>query len=316
LQVVAGRAALERRLVRPVVTVGSFDGIHVGHRSILSTVVARAHAHGGTATVVTFDPHPRKVLSPDRAPLLLSTTEQRLEQIAEAGIDVTILEPFTAGFARTSPEEFVREYLHAGLAPVEVYVGYDFRFGKDREGSMRMLTELGPRLGFAVTIIPEVTIDGEDVNSTRIRELVQEGDMAKVDRLLGRPYAVRGCVGRGDRRGRTLGFPTLNLEPENELLPATGVYEGRVRFLDDGHPPAGSQFVAVSNVGRRPTFDAGERVVCESHLLDFDADAYDRRIEVAFHSRLRTEQRFADVEALRTQIAADVEETRRRSSAP
>ena len=310
MRVVAGSAALGERLVRPVLTVGSFDGIHLGHRSILDTVVARARARGGTATVVTFDPHPRKVLSPDHAPRLLSTPEQRLEWIAEAGIDVTLIEPFTEAFAHTPPERFVREYLHAGLAPVEVYVGYDFRFGRDREGSMRLLTELGPRLGFAVTIIPEVTIDGEDVNSTRIRELVTEGDVGRSARLLGRPYAIRGRVVAGDRRGRTLGFPTVNLEPENELLPAPGVYAAQVRLLEGGGPP-GPLFGGVCNVGRRPTFDAGERIVCETHLFDFDRDVYGSRIEVRFHARIRSEQRFPGPEALKARIALDAAEARR-----
>lgn len=312
MQVVAGSAALEERLIRPVVTVGSFDGIHLGHRAILATVVERARAHDGTATVVTFEPHPRKVLHPERPPQLLSTTEQRLELIAGANIDLTILEPFTPEFSRTPPERFVREYLHRRLGPVEVYVGYDFRFGHDREGSMRMLTELGPRLGFAVTIIPEVTIDGQDVNSTRIRELVGQGEAATAARLLGRPYALRGRVVPGDRRGRGLGFPTLNLDPENELLPGSGVYAGQVRFLDEGAPPQSAVFGAVTNVGSRPTFDAGERIVCESHLLDFAGDAYGRRIEVSFLARLRPEQRFPSGDALRRQIAADVDETRRR----
>lgn len=311
MRVFAGSASIDHRLVRPVVTVGSFDGIHLGHLSILETVVERARAHDGTATVVTFEPHPRKVLHPERPPRLLSTTEQRLELIEAAGIDATILEPFTPEFSRTPPERFVREYLHRGLAPVEVYVGYDFRFGHDREGSMRLLTELGPRLGFAVTIVPEVTIGGEDVNSTRIRALVAQGEASTAARLLGRPYALRGRVAPGDRRGRGLGFPTLNLAPENELLPGTGVYAGRVRFLDDGAPAAGSVFAAVTNVGRRPTFDAGERVVCESHLLDFAADATGRRIEVVFVDRLRAERRFPSGDALREQIARDVDEARR-----
>ncbi len=311
MRVVRGSAALGAPLVRPVVTVGSFDGIHLGHRSILDTVVTRARARQGTATVVTFDPHPRRVLQPDRAPRLLSTPEQRLERIAACGIDVTIVEPFTPEFAKTPPERFVREYLHEGLDPVEVYVGYDFRFGRDREGSMRLLTELGPRLGFAVTIIPEVTVDGEDVNSTRIRELLSGGDVATAGRLLGRPYAVRGTVVQGDRRGRTLGFPTANLAAENELLPAPGVYAGRVCFLDAGSPPPGVRLGTVTNVGRRPTFDAGEAITCESHLLDVDADLYGRRLEVDFRVRLRPEQRFPGVEALREQIARDVREARR-----
>lgn len=311
MRVVRGSAALGAPLVRPVVTVGSFDGIHLGHRSILDTVVTRARARQGTATVVTFDPHPRRVLQPDRAPLLLSTPEQRLERIAACGIDVTIVEPFTPEFAKTPPERFVREYLYEGLDPVEVYVGYDFRFGRDREGSMRLLTELGPRLGFAVTIIPEVTVDGEDVNSTRIRELLSGGDVAMAGRLLGQPYAVRGSVVEGDRRGRTLGFPTANLAAENELLPAPGVYAGRVCLLDAGSPSARERFGAVTNVGRRPTFDAGETITCESYLLDVDADLYGRRLEVEFQARLRPEQRFPGVEALREQIARDVALARR-----
>lgn len=312
MRVVAGSAALRERPVRPVVTVGSFDGIHLGHRSILDTVVARARTLDGTPTVVTFEPHPRKVLSPERAPRLLSTREQRLEWIAESGIALTILEPFTEEFARTPPERFVRDYLHAGLSPVEVYVGYDFRFGRDREGSMRMLTELGPRLGFAVTIIPEVTVEGEDVNSTRIRELVSEGDVVRSARLLGRPYAVRGRVVKGDQRGRSLGFPTLNLDPENELLPGPGVYAGTVRFLGDDAPDAGGWFGAVTNVGRRPTFDPGDRIVCETHVLDFSGDAYGRRVELRFLSRLRSERRFPSAAALGKQIAEDVRVARER----
>jgi len=312
LRVVPGSAALGERLVRPVVTVGSFDGIHLGHRSIMDTVVTRARALRGTPTVVTFEPHPRKVLAPERAPLLLSTPEQRLEQIAAAGIEVVVLEPFTAEFARTPPERFVRGFLHEGLGPVEVYVGYDFRFGRDREGSMRMLTELGPRLGFAVTIIPEVTIDGQDVNSTRIRELLVAGEVEGAAVLLGRAYAVRGRVTEGDRRGRGLGFPTLNLAPENEILPAPGVYAGEARFLDRGDRAAEPPRGAVSNVGRRPTFEGGDRVVCETHLLDWEGDAYGRRFEVSFTHRLREERRFEGPEALREQIARDVAEARRR----
>jgi len=149
-----------------VLTIGNFDGLHVGHRQILRTVTERASALGGESVVYTFDPHPRKVLQPDRAPSMLTTTEQKLELLEAAGIAVVVLEPFTHAFATIPPDTFVRENLHARIAPLEVYVGYDFRFGRDREGSMRLLTELGPRLGFAVTIIPEVTIDGEDVNSS------------------------------------------------------------------------------------------------------------------------------------------------------
>jgi riboflavin kinase/FMN adenylyltransferase len=294
-----------------VLTIGNFDGIHIGHRRILRTVTDRAHALDGESVVYTFDPHPRKVLQADRAPAMIITTEQKLELLAAAQIDLVVLEPFTAAFAATPAETFVREHVHAHLAPVEVYVGYDFHYGRDRSGSMRLLTELGPRLGFAVTIIPEVTIGGEDVSSSRIRQLLADGDVAQAKRLLGRSFAVRGRVVEGDRRGRTIGFPTVNLAPENEVLPGLGVYAGHVRLLDAGEGSEPARFAAVTNVGRRPTFKADDPPLAEAHLLDFDGDLYGRRIEVSFEARLRDERRFPSVDALREQIARDVEAGRR-----
>ena len=215
----------------------------------------------------------------------------------------------------TPAEVFVRDFLHERIRPREVYVGYDFHYGKDREGSMRVLTEIGPRLGFSVTIIPEVTIGGQDVNSSRIRELLAGGRVEEAAELLGRVYAVRGRVIEGERRGRELGFPTLNLDLENELLPAAGVYAGRVRFLGDAGPFAGAEFEAVANVGRRPTFHRAGALLAEAHLLDFDADAYERRVELGFAFRIRDEQRFSGPDALRAQIARDEREARQRLAA-
>ena len=194
-------------------------------------------------------------------------------------------------------------------------MGYDFHFGRDREGSMRMLTELGPRLGFSVTIIPEVVIGDGDVNSTRIRQLLGEAASRRRRCCSGATTRVRGRVGKGDARGRALGFPTANLEPENEVLPAVGVYAGRLRFLDDGDPPAGATLPAVTNVGTRPTFGASDRVVVEAHLIDFSGDLYGRRVDLSFRFHLRPERRFADVDALRAQIDADRAEARRRLAA-
>jgi riboflavin kinase/FMN adenylyltransferase len=301
-------------LRRPVVTIGNFDGIHLGHQAILQTVVSRARALSGEAVVYTFEPHPRKVLRPESAPALLTTLEQKLELIEAAGADAVVLEPFDLEFAKTPPDVFVRECLHQRLRPVEVYVGYDFHFGRDREGSMRLLTELGPRLGFAVTIIPEVEIDGGDVNSTRIREVLAEGNPELAARMLGRPYSVRGMVVRGDERGRTIGFPTANLAPENEVLPAAGVYTGTLRLLDGGDPPEESRLRAVVNVGMRPTFQ-GRELRVEAHAIDWTGDLYSRRVELSFAARLRGERRFESVDALRAQIAADVDEGRRRLAA-
>jgi riboflavin kinase/FMN adenylyltransferase len=307
LQVFTGSAALDRKLERPVLTIGNFDGLHVGHRAIMEIVVARARALRGEAVVFTFDPHPRQILQGADAPAMLTTLDQKFEALEALGVDVVVVEPFDAEFAGLPPERFVRDYIHARLEPLEVYVGYDFHFGKEREGSMKLMTELGPHLGFSVTIIPEVTVEGEDVNSTRIRTLLREGEVEAASVLLGRAYSVRGEVVEGDKRGRDLGFPTANLAPENEILPRPGVYVGRVRLLDG----SGTTHAAVVNVGRRPTFKADDRVLAEAHLLDFSGDLYGRRLELSFETRLRDEHKFADVEALRSQIAQDADEARR-----
>jgi riboflavin kinase/FMN adenylyltransferase len=307
---VQGSGALEKPLEHGVLTIGNFDGLHVGHRSIMRTVIERARSVSGEAAVFTFEPHPRKLLYPDRAPRLLTTLDQKLELLDEIGVDLVIVEPFTRELATLPAERFVREVVFERLGPVEVYVGYDFRYGKDRGGSMRTLTELGPHLGFAVTIIPEVTVGSRDVNSTRIRELLGEGQVEEAAELLARPYRIRGAVVKGDRRGLAIGFPTINLAPENEILPARGVYAGHVRFLDDGGPARGSVHRAVTNVGRRPTFKQGDAIVAEAHLLEFDAQVYGRRVELSFEHHLRAEQRFPGLEALKAQIAADVKSAR------
>lgn len=312
MRIVRGSAAVGGSLERPIVTIGNFDGIHLGHQAILRTVTRRAADLHGEAVVYTFDPHPRKVLRPDSAPGLLTTLDQKMELLERAGVDAVVVEPFTLEFAHTDAEVFIRECLHRRIRPVEVYVGYDFHFGRDRAGSMRLLTELGPRLGFSVTIIPEVRVDEGDVNSTRIRRLLADGLPEIAARMLGRPYAVRGRVARGDARGRDLGFPTANLDPESEVLPAPGVYAGHLRLLDDGDPAAETVLPAVTNVGRRPTFKEGTEVLAEAHAIDWSGDLYGRRVEVSFLLRLREERKFPDVEALRRQIAADVDEARAR----
>jgi riboflavin kinase/FMN adenylyltransferase len=312
LRTLAGSASIGASLVRPILTIGNFDGVHLGHRAILDTVIGRARARGGEAVVYTFEPHPRKVINPQAAPRLLTTLEQKLDLLAAAGVDAVIVEPFDLAFARTAPDVFIREYVHARVRPLEVYVGYDFHFGRDREGSMRMLTELGPRLGFSVTIIPEVVVGEGDVNSTRIRELLARGGVEEAAALLGREFSVRGRVVRGDARGRTLGFPTANLEPENEVLPAPGVYAGWLHCLDTGEPAEGRKLPVVTNVGTRPTFGASDRVVAEAHVIDFTGDLYERRVELSFRSHLRSERRFPGADALRAQIELDRAEARRR----
>jgi riboflavin kinase/FMN adenylyltransferase len=235
--------------------------------------------------------------------------EQKIEILEAVGLDVLIVEPFDLAFARTPPEEFVRDHVHSRIAPVEVYVGYDFHFGRDREGSMRLLTETGPLLGFSVTIIPEVTVGGRDVNSTRIRELLRAGEVEEAAHLLGRAFSVRGPVVGGMKRGRQLGFPTANLAPANEIMPGPGVYVCELRLIDDG-PEAGRLLPAVTNVGRRPTFEDAGELVAEAHVIDFDGDLYGREVELSFLAQLRAEQKFDGPDALRAQIARDVEAAR------
>ncbi len=307
MDVVHGSASLAHSLDHPVLTIGNFDGLHLGHRSIIDTVVAQANALGGAPVVYTFDPHPRAVLFPERAPKRLVTLEQKLELFEAEGIALVIVEPFTLEFSRTSPEQFVREYIHRAIAPRKVYLGYDFHFGKDREGSMRLFTELGPALGFEVTIIPEVKIGDRDVNSTRIRALLEEGQVEESLKLLGRPYAVRGNVVHGEGRGASLGFPTANLDSENEILPAAGVYAGRFQALGEVE----KTYRAVINVGCRPTFHTQSEVSIEAHLLDFTGDLYGVRGDLSFEHRIRDEQRFPGPDALQAQIREDIATARK-----
>jgi riboflavin kinase/FMN adenylyltransferase len=296
-----------------VLTVGNFDGVHLGHQALLAAVVERARALSRPAAVYTFDPHPRRVLAPDRAEPLLMTPAQLEAELAARGIDVLVREAFTAAFSTLDAEAFLSDVLFARLAPAEIFVGRDFHFGKGRGGSDQTLAQLGPGLGMRVVIIPQVRAGGADVSSTRVRKSLARGDVADAALCLGRPYAIHGKVVVGDRRGRTLGFPTANLEPENELCPSNGVYATRVRFLDPAASGARA-WPAVTNIGTRPTFEAG-RVLVEAHLLDWTGDLYGRRIELGFVERLRDERRFPDVEALRRQIAADADAARARLGA-
>ncbi|MCA9503826.1 MAG: bifunctional riboflavin kinase/FAD synthetase [Spirochaetaceae bacterium] len=306
MEIFRGIAELSRPFRRPVLTIGNFDGVHLGHRAILDLVIGRARALGGESILYTFEPHPRRVLHPDSGLRLLETFDQKVETLAALGLDAVIAEPFDQVFAKVTPERFLEHHLHERIAPVEVYVGYDFHFGRDREGSMRLLTERGPHLGFSVTVVPEVSVKGRDVNSTRIRELLAAGEVEEAAILLGRPFQARGRIVAGDRRGRTIGFPTANLDPETEILPAPGVYYGRLRRLAPEFASEGAGLPVVTNVGYRPTFRDGRSLVAEAHVLDFTGDLYGQPVDLSFEGRLRGERRFESVDALREQIARDV----------
>ncbi len=288
-----------------IATIGNYDGIHRGQLAVLERVMERSRQEGVQSVVITFEPHPISILRPDEAPVLLTPGYQREDLLAAAGIDVMLVILFSQDFARTDPEDFGRSFLHRELALQELYVGSSFAFGKQRRGDLSLLQRLGTELGFGVFGIEEIIHRGEVISSTRIRRAIDEGQVELAMELLGRPYSLHGTIARGDRMGKRLGWPTINLLPVNEQLPSDGVYTGRVRF-----PSLPGVFDCVTNVGTRPTVYEHYQHVVESHILDFDSDVYGEKVEIQFHKRLREERIFSTVMDLSAQIGRDVETTR------
>jgi riboflavin kinase / FMN adenylyltransferase len=288
---------------QPVLALGNFDGVHRGHRKILERVRRVAGERGATSVVMTFDPHPPRVVRPDKAPPLLMTKAQKLEAIADAGVQGAAIVRFTTALSRWDPETFVRTVLVDWLRVGEVWVGANFLFGHDRAGNFSMLRVLGGRLGFKAEKIDPVRYKDFVVSSTRVRRLVSEGRVDEAGALLGHQYFVDGIVMRGDQRGRTLGFPTSNLCTENELLPPHGVYATTARVGPLVYP-------SVTNIGTRPTVDESGRTVVETHIFGFDRDLYGQSIRIGFVQRLRDERRFESLDALRAQIDADCQRAR------
>lgn len=288
-----------------VVTVGNYDGIHRGQRRVIDRVVARAREESVDAVVVSFDPHPLRVLRPEAAPSLLCSPEQREAVLAGAGVDALLLVRFDREVAETPAETFVRAFLHRRLSALEIYVGASFAFGKGRGGDVALLEKMGAELGFRAFAVEELVHAGEPVSSTRIRRAVAEGRVELAAELLGRPFALRGTVARGDRMGKRLGWPTINLAPQTECIPADGVYSSRVHF-----PSFPATFECVTNVGRRPTVYENYQRVVESHILGFSSDVYGQTVELSFYKRLRDEQLFPTVMDLSAQISRDVDATR------
>jgi riboflavin kinase / FMN adenylyltransferase len=308
MRVFDGSAALAGQTRGCVVTIGNFDGLHLGHQALLREVVDYSHARGRAAAVYTFDPHPRRILQPSDPVPRITSRDQLEHGLRSIGIDVLIREPFTRELSTLAPADFVEQILAQRLAPSVLMVGRDFHFGRQRSGSDDLLQQLGPRFGFEVRIMGQVSVDGADVSSTRVRQLVQAGQVDQVIPLLGHAYSIWGRVVRGDQRGRTIGFPTANLEPENDLIPAPGVYATTVSQFK-GPDPVEPRILSITNVGRRPTFGGGE-VRVETHLIEFDGDLYGARLAVDFWQRVRAEQRFGSVDALREQIARDCQTAR------
>jgi riboflavin kinase / FMN adenylyltransferase len=300
-----GALSIREPLAGSVVTCGTFDGVHRAHQALVSQAVARAKELGATPVAYTFDPHPAKLLAPARAPMLLESVEERVRHLGELGIEVVVVEPFDAAFAAVSADEWVERYLVAKLAPKHLVIGANFSYGKARGGDPSHLRHAGERFGFGLDVVSLVRFDGEVVSSSRVRALLQAGEVEAAARLLGRPFAITGLVVEGDRRGRTIGFPTANLSPDAELVPVAGVYASRAE-LDDGRI-----IDAVTNIGMRPTFKGLDRRI-EAHLLDFEGDLYGRRMRLGLIARLRDEQKFEGIEALTAQIRKDVLAARER----
>src|SRR5262245_37242057 len=291
------------RWTQPVLALGNFDGLHRGHRKILDRVKRVAGEHGATSVVMTFDPHPPRVVRPDKAPPLLMTKAQKLEAIAATGIQGAAIVRFTTELSQWDPEMFVRTVLVDWLHVAEVWVGANFLFGHDRAGNFSMLRALGARYGFRAEKIDPVRYKDFVVSSTRVRRLISEGRVDEAGALLGHQYSIDGTVMRGDQRGRAIGFPTANLCTENELLPPNGVYATTARVADVVYP-------SVTNVGTRPTVDPSGRTTIETHVFDLDRDLYGASLRVGFVQRLRDERRFESLDLLRDQIAADCQRAR------
>jgi riboflavin kinase/FMN adenylyltransferase len=291
------------RWQHPVLALGNFDGLHRGHTKIIERVRRVATERAATSIAMTFDPHPPRVVRPDKAPPLLMTKGQRLEALERAGLDGVAVVRFTPELSRWDPEMFVRAVLVEWLHVAEVWVGANFLFGHDRAGNFSLLRALGARYGFRAEKIDPVRYKDFVVSSTRIRRLIGEGRVDEAGALLGHPYTIEGLVEQGDQRGRQIGFPTANLATENELLPPHGVYATMVR-LD------GVIYPAVTNVGVRPTFGGDPRTVVETHLIDMTRDLYGQQLRLGFILRLRDERRFEHVDQLTAQIAADVRKAR------
>jgi riboflavin kinase / FMN adenylyltransferase len=287
-------------IARPtVLTLGVFDGLHLGHQLIMQTVVERARAGGAVPTVITFEPHPREVLYPESAPPLLQTFDQKIEALGVLGIEQTIVIHFDKQFAQIRAQDFLRDAVVDRLHAKEVFLGCGFAFGHNREGNIELLRSVSQSLGFFADEVPEVRLRGRRVSSSRIRELLQQGNVNLARRMLGRPYGVEGRVVRGAERGVTLGFPTANLHPQNRVIPRNGVYVTATLI-------AGQWRRSVTNIGTRPTFESAAATSVETFVMNYSGDLYGDVVRVRFLHRLRDEQKFTSIDELKSQIERDV----------
>ncbi len=283
---------------------GFFDGVHPGHQVVIRTAVKRAEALGAIPAVVTFKEHPRS-LTLGKSPPLLTLIEQRLELFEELGIKTALVLSFTEELCRLDPEDYVRSVLVECMGAKSLSVGFNHRFGRNRVGDPDLLRRLGEKFGYDVNVASEIIVDGSPVSSSRIREAITLGNVEEAHRLLSRPYAVAGTVEHGDGRGKQLGFPTANINvPEEQVMPALGVYSATARM------PDGKQLPSVVNIGRRPTFGADKPVTTEVHILDYDDNLYGKTLSIELTHYVRPEKKFSGIDELKAQILKDCEQTR------
>lgn len=286
-----------------IVTIGVFDGVHIGHQEIMRVVAESARATGCKSVAVTFDRNPEELVSSDHSVPHISTLSQKLELIREQGIDMTVVLPLNMETLSMSADEFVRNIISRKLCASKVVVGTNFSFGKGRSGNVALLRQIGEEIGFEVNAVAPVRSDDVVVSSTVIRKMILDGDIVTANRLLGHPFVFEGTVVHGQHIGRTIGFPTVNIMPlEKQVIPARGIYTVKVYL-------PGREFIGVCNIGTRPTVD-GKSTEVEVHILDFADDIYGAKLDIAFHHRLRNEIKFASIDDLVKQIRCDIEQTR------
>jgi len=285
-----------------VITLGTFDGFHLGHQQIVDTVVQKSRQSAGRSFLITFDPHPRKIIPGRNDVKILSTLDEKVVILEQLGMENLFVINFTTDFSRQSPEEFVEKYLVKGIGLSEVVIGYDHHFGKERDGNFELLQKLGNKFNFSVTLIPEYSVDGETVSSTKIRNALLTGDVLKAGKMLGRHYSFKGTIVHGDGRGRKLGFPTANLAVDNEdkLIPAKGIYAAECIVENEKH-------FGLLSLGRRPTFHKDGEVIPEFYIFDFDKDIYDEVMQVNMVEKIRDEEKFSSVDELIIQMKKDEE---------
>ncbi|HEX2293987.1 MAG TPA: bifunctional riboflavin kinase/FAD synthetase [Actinomycetota bacterium] len=310
-EVVVGIDALSPPDDGAAIAIGTFDGVHLGHRALIALTVAEARARGLTSVVLTWDRHPAATLRPDAAPPMLTSPERKIELLGETGADVVAVLPFDVPLSQRTPESFVEDVLVKGLGARLVLVGRGWRFGKGRAGTVELLEELGRDLGFEARGVELEEVGGEAASSSRVRSAVTSGDLETAERLLGRPFDLDGVVEHGDARGAGLGFPTANLAIDPTIAaPPVGVYAGRARHAPAARTQGGSWFPAATNVGVNPTFGGAGTPRIETYLVGFDGDLYGQSLRVEFWQRLRDEKRFDSVDELIAQMGRDVEATK------